>query len=692
MTSIPCRESSIARSEAAQDNHATNLTEEASKQKYGDDANQDLLLDVLESFATKREAKAYLSRFDPDKIVPQNTKPQQTTKNNIGVNLGNLYPPIQVAEQKSMFSHTLANSTLAVHHAGRLHAALVKVRGPQLIDNTTLQGIGRTLFQLVRLGLGCVVIIDPEVAKQNDESIRAEVAVQQANRIVDAIDALGPPGARRLDGAILMSPSSEYQLPFVKIQGNIKVANRNLLLNPLQRGMIPVIAPIGYISDSQKLVPCEADDIVLALTREFAGIKIDPFAEEDAQKVAEHIKNLQKQIALDRIIVLDPLGGIPSTDNHYDSHVFINLEQEYHAIKRNLLNSSGNAIFQGTTISKPSPLVTDFASSSSFGIPSAKFSVDGSGAGSAKYMNHETSSIGQSSSLRSNVHAKNLELLRNALAILPPSSSAFLTTPNAVASLESRPSQGSQGPRVRTRRRRNPLIHNLLTDKPVLSPSLPTKMSSSTASQTVRPVIISSPTTFLKRGMPVGIVPNPLEQPWRPSTPSNPAVNLSDPRIDLPRFFHLIEDSFNRKLDVPKYLARIKDRIAGVVIAGEYEGGALLTWETPPGARTHDTSNVVPYLDKFAVLKRSQGAGGVADIVFNAMVRDCFPKGVCWRSRTDNPVNKWYFERAKGTWKIPSTDWTMFWTTDGVERCDGVFLNYARVCKAIMPNWVDIKR
>lgn len=27
----------------------------------------------------------------------------------------------------------------------------------------------------------------------------------------------------------------------------------------------------------------------------------------------------------------------------------------------------------------------------------------------------------------------------------------------------------------------------------------------------------------------------------------------------------------------------------------------------------------------------------------------------------DNPVNKWYFERSRGTWKLPDTNWTMFW-------------------------------
>jgi amino-acid N-acetyltransferase len=131
-----------------------------------------------------------------------------------------------------------------------------------------------------------------------------------------------------------------------------------------------------------------------------------------------------------------------------------------------------------------------------------------------------------------------------------------------------------------------------------------------------------------------------------------------------------------------------------VIIAGEYEGGAILTWETPPGVLDYGTADsrarMVPYLDKFAVLKRSQGSS-VADIVFKAMVRDCFPSGVCWRSRRQNPVNKWYFERSRGTWKLPGTGWTMFWTTPDLSMDQQTFRDYEGVCRGIVPSWADNK-
>ncbi|KFY13552.1 hypothetical protein V492_03189, partial [Pseudogymnoascus sp. VKM F-4246] len=148
---------------------------------------------------------------------------------------------------------------------------------------------------------------------------------------------------------------------------------------------------------------------------------------------------------------------------------------------------------------------------------------------------------------------------------------------------------------------------------PVFSSSLPVSRlgpSNPTSAST-------SHTTFAKRGMPVTIFPDPRIQPWRPPSKDSPGISLRDARIDLPRLVHLINDSFDRQLDVPAYLERVDRRIAGVIIAGEYEGGALLTWELPPGIDPDSPEaegRWVPYLDKLAVLKRSQGSGGVADV------------------------------------------------------------------------------
>lgn len=685
--------------------YTTDLTEEASQRKHGDNVNQvsllppgphainltdhqELFLDVLGSTATKREAKAYLSRFGPTEATPQHRTQFLPKKRDVGVNLGTLFAPTRAIDEKPVFSQTASRTPFGSQAPESLHVALLKIRAPQLVDDVTLWGIGHTLSQIARLGMSPVVVVDHEDGQRRRPLDAAKLVILQADRIVEAIDAYGGQGARRLDSVISISSVDEQLfLPTVRISGEVQVAHRDLLMAPLRRGMIPVIAPVGFNSKTQMLEPVAADEVILALTREFAGIQTRPLAEEDTQKVAEDIPTLQSQTSLDRVIILDPLGGIPVTDPSHGSHVFINLEQEFDAIRRDLL-VAGNKRSQDSKSVKFSITSTDLSGGSTCSDPFSKFE-----SASTRSEGKQQARTAEDDLNRFNMqqHIQNLELFKHSLAILPPSSSAFLTTPYAVANSQSRPPLASQGPRVRTRRQRNPLIHNLLTDKPVYSSSLPLDRSPEPSSQVLHPAITSYPATFCKRGMPIGIVPDPFEQPWTPPSPSKACIDLSDPRIDLPRLIHLIEDSFNRKLDVTHYLSRIEGHIAGIIIAGEYEGGAILTWETPPGFPADDPNHTVPYLDKFAVLKRSQGAGGVADVVFKAIVRDCFPKGVCWRSRIDNPVNKWYFERAKGTWKMPGTNWTMFWTTEGVERGDDVFLDYEGVCKAVMPSWADNK-
>lgn len=672
---------------ALQAKYTSDLTEEAWKRKHGDNVNQELFLDVLGSTATKREAKAYLSRFGPTRTASQHRTKSPPKKRDVGVNLGNLFVPIRAVDEKPVFSQTVSQTPFGSQAPESLHIALLKIRAPQSIDDVTLWGIGHTLSQLSRLGMSPVVVVDHEDGQRRKPLDAAKIAVHQADRIVEAIDAYRGQGARRLDSVIGISSVDEQLLPSVRISGEVRVAHRDLLMIPLQRGMIPIIAPVGFNSKNQKLEPVAADEVILALTREFAGIQTRPLAEEDAQIVAEEILTLQRQTSLDRIIILDPLGGIPATNQNHGSHVFINLEQEFGSIKRDLLVAGSKE----PPDSKSSETRKNLPSAFTMSNPVSKFLADESTSATSEGQEQARTAEDDLNRFNVQMHVNNLDLLKNSLAILPPSSSAFLTTPCAVANSRSRPPLASQGPRVRTRRQRNPLIHNLLTDKPVYSSSLPLDRSPTPSSQAPDPASTSYPATFCKRGMPIGIVPDPLEQAWAPPSLPNTCIDLSDPRIDLPRLIHLIEDSFNRKLDVTHYLSRIKGRIAGIIIAGEYEGGAILTWETPPGFPADDPNHMVPYLDKFAVLKRSQGAGGVADVVFKAMVRDCFPNGVCWRSRMDNPVNKWYFERAKGTWKMPGTNWTMFWTTEGVERGDEVFLDYEGVCKAVTPSWADRK-
>ncbi|KEF59361.1 uncharacterized protein A1O9_04205 [Exophiala aquamarina CBS 119918] len=587
-------------------------------------ANKEFFTNLLSSAATKRDAKAYISRLKaPSKPQPPLTPtaspatPLRASKPQTQVNLGDLFTRGRAVEASPIFTQDWNALDQGIEEQETLHVALVKLNGVSAMSESILDGIAKTLASLSRLSMAPCVVLEED--HQSKDKAYRETLQMAADRLVAAIDNAGESGARRVDNALSLAAD-----------GRPGVFMRKLLTRPLRRGRVPIVLPVAYSEQQQSAVQITANEALLALTRELSRGAVKTRPDEHPENQPQGLRSTWKPISLDRIIVVDETGCIPSPKSMDQKHVFVNLAQEYSALQEELRSSTGGNV-----------------------------------------------------SLK---HATNLKMFRDALQLLPHSSSGLLTTPSAAANTSKQADAELAG--VGTRRQKNPLIHNLLTDKPAYSSSLPSgrlahdQFSSATTS------------TFVKRGMPLILLPNPDAQTW--TAASTPRLKLTDPRIDLDRLVHLIDDSFNRTLDVEAYLNRVNDHIAGVIIAGDYEGGAILTWETPslPNISDRDTARLVPYLDKFAVLKKSQGAGGVADIVFNAMVRTCFPNGVCWRSRQDNPVNKWYFERSRGTWKIPNTNWTMFWTTpdllNGEKR--KVFLDYESVCRTVMPTWADGKK
>lgn len=565
------------------------------------------------------------------------------------------------------------------------------------MDDTILEGIVRTVSQLKRLGLSCVIVLDcGDSGVPTHEVPRAEV-IFQADRLVTLLQNETSEGARRLQDIFVVDEVSKEINSTVPVRGSIEVHIKDLLLHPLLNGVTPVIPPVAHTASSQKIQDVDPDDVVLALTREFAGLNAPITSTLDSEGTLEQPRPIDRKtksdFILDRIILLDPLGGIPSTNRQKKSHVFVNLEQEFDDIRSELLHPERTHKAQ-----KSQGANRDIEGDERFSVfgasnPMSKFSE--SQTNTLQGESHEELEVHGGTPEEFRQHLKNLTLLKKTLALLPATSSALLTTPREAATLPVE-AQEDPTPGVGTRRVKNPLVFNLLTDKSLISSSLPiARLGTGLSKHQSAASTQSSLATLLKRGMPLTIIPDPREKSWEPPSPGDKPMSLEDPRIDFPRLLHLIEDSFGRPLDVDDYLNRIRNRIAGVIVAGEYEGGAILTWELPPDVPDEGSEGsrrrMVPYLDKFAVLKRSQGAGGVADIVFSAMVRSCLPKGVCWRSRNDNPVNKWYFERSVGTWKLPESKWTMFWTTDDLTGDAQRWLDYESVCRSIQPSWADNK-
>ncbi|BCR88102.1 acetyl-CoA:L-glutamate N-acetyltransferase [Aspergillus chevalieri] len=647
--------------------------------------DREFFLSLLSSASTKREAKSYLARIKQQPKTdynPPTTLKAEPELSKATVSAAALTPQSTSGGSFYGASRSVYDSPVFRQHATpaaqpqdiveeKLHLALVKITTPQLLETSIIDGVAKTLAQLSRLGLPCCVVVDP--GTKDDPNVLRKIAIEQADRISSAIDAQPDSKSVRLDSVFSITSTATEPTVF----------SRKVLLNPLRDAHTVIVPPIGYTMDTPRAVFIPANDAVLALTKELAGLAYPHDPDEDPLVTANRIRSLQKEVSLDRVILLDPLGGIPAYSGPQTSHVFINMEQEVEDIEDELLRVGQSLLAPGaaqtqegaTSIADSNPL-TDFVN----------LEVASTPYGQAYQINQAKPGLEAIDG-----HIENLRLSQKALSMLPATSSGIISSPTDVANSARTPqTAASDVSNVGTRRQRNPLIHNLLTDKPLLSSSLPmSRRSALDGNKTLNPPV--SHTTFVKRGMPLTLMPDPRVQMWTSNKEGR--VRLTDPCIDLPRLVHLIEDSFNRKLDVQDYLKRVNERLAGVIIAGEYEGGAILTWETPPGVSDDDSeasrARMVPYLDKFAVLKRSQGAGGVADMVFNAMVRTCFPNGVCWRSRKDNPVNKWYFERSRGTWKLADTNWTMFWTTPGLPDDAQKLQDYEAVCRTIEPSWAD---
>ncbi|KZT72793.1 mitochondrial amino-acid acetyltransferase [Daedalea quercina L-15889] len=239
----------------------------------------------------------------------------------------------------------------------------------------------------------------------------------------------------------------------------------------------------------------------------------------------------------------------------------------------------------------------------------------------------------------------NLALARTCLEYMPSSSSAVMVSHRSPSSL----------------------IANLITNKPAVSSSLPHALL-----QGNRKLTPATP-TLLRRGLPIRVI-----------------RTLAD--VDKTKLKALLEQSFQRILDEDSFWHRLESDLDYVIVAGDYAGAAVVTREG--GAVSG--SEPITYLDKFAVLPRHQGDGTV-DFLWVALHDESYGLGLpfsanpnggkegkgegcdlVWRSRTDNPVNKWYFERSSGHVRMGC--WVLFWcdaevrlkTTEGRRGSQGL--------------------
>lgn len=241
---------------------------------------------------------------------------------------------------------------------------------------------------------------------------------------------------------------------------------------------------------------------------------------------------------------------------------------------------------------------------------------------------------------------RNLDAISDCLSYMPQTSSGVLVTHRSPRSL----------------------IANLITNKAAHSPSLPHRLLANKKDVRHTPTIV-------RPGLPIKVI-------------------QEFDKVDQDKMTALLEASFRRKLNREAYYERLRNQLDFVIVTGDYQGAAIVTKEYAPDD-DRDAVEPIAYLDKFAVLPSLQGSGTV-DFLWGALrdevqgvglldaLNDNGGRGgygtgrdLVWKSRANNPVNRWYYERSNGFVRIDTdangTGWQLFWcdAEDKLARLSG---------------------
>ncbi|KAF9134299.1 Amino-acid acetyltransferase, mitochondrial [Mortierella sp. 14UC] len=548
----------------------------------------DLILKVMGTMPSPREARQFLSKFSPPttpSVIPG--APESTTG-----------APSSTSQQSpgTNFIDSLLWPTD--------HLALIKLEGP--FDKDGLAGVANTLVQLQRLGLMSVVMLDNQTWWQSDAQVptdsganlhpSAETRRRMMKDMTDIVEEIESSGGRarpiydgvfeeeRIGGGGIDRTVANSRIGNDGEGRRIEEISIRPGLEPLQSCLklrqIPVMIPMATSGDCQRL-PVQSNKALVALAK-YMGC----MAKGKIKDVGANISGQGSPLVPMRLIVINTTGGIPLTRTNGiegPTHCFVNLKDEYETILDDLDNMDHI----------PDPLAKSYRS--------------------------------------------DLDMIKESLDHLPPTCSALITSSPSLT-----------------------LITNLITDKPLFSSTM----------RGQDPKVMLA-TTVLRSGLDIFTFRDSLQG------------------LDLKRLQVLLESSFGKSLDAKGFYDRIQDRTKTVILAGkDYMGAAIVTREggdVRPETGVDRALASVAYLDKFSVAPKSQGIG-VADILWKKLT-DEFPDLV-WRSRSDNPVNKWYFDRADGNIKIPGTNWTVFWYGP---KGLGLIRDYIHICRDIPASFLALK-
>lgn len=609
---------------------------------------QQLILEVLKTRPPSRDVKSYLNLFGrrPRRVQPDffsqapaqaavpragPSTPASPTSPAPGVRAPtpDAYIGAPDLRQDATIVADRVSGNEEVDSLAETHTALVKLQGP--FTDRQLSSIAEGLAYLKQLGLLCVVVLDhvdwrsvarydaegrlvkPESsdirrwlgARADDEDDAATTCgweeLGQRNAMVRELWHTSNLFTRagvdprpfghavlRIGAAQSLPPSTEdgQESATVLARRAPLAADHAFdgVFRALEAGQTPVLIPLALYDDCQPGDPSKPGPLRTVCVE--ADDVMVALAREMAH-VGKRQTVLQPHCSVDvtplRLMVINREGGIPSHARGGNPHLSINLRSEYDSIRSSF-------VWNDT---------------------------------------HPTA-------------LSNLDMIRDCLTYMPPTSSGVMVTHRSPRSL----------------------IANLITNKAAHSPSLPQRLLA-------RSKDVRDTPTILRSGLPIHVL-----------------TRWAD--IDHDKLHHLLEKSFRRTLHRAAYFARLEEKLDFLIVTGDYDGMAIVTNEYAPD--DPPDAEPIAYLDKFAILPKLQGSGAV-DFLWGALRDEVHGLGLLdalnnnggkngvgmgrdlvWKSRAANPINRWYFERSNGfvrlapSFAVPpgapmpaESAWVMFW-------------------------------
>ncbi|GEQ69776.1 hypothetical protein JCM33374_g3450 [Metschnikowia sp. JCM 33374] len=516
-------------------------------------SKRDLILSILRSTTTKREAKNFLERYHNQLDFKDTSFHQPSQRSHLATKGSR--NQVEIERFLRGISPTVKSKNNGVSTVSRvpLRIALFKI-SMSSVSSEYFSGISETLNRLMQLGVHPVIVCGQENISNHSFKSVSSFLNEQAEKLSQCL-------SNGVKNGLEPRQTNLTRLLFIEKSHGISVDSLEQILIPMYQGIIPIVLPAIYDAKDGTQRFIEPKDALFHL----------------CSKLSE----IPDLLTIEKIIFIDSLGGIPSIERNQTSHVFINLSQEFSDIISELY-------------------------------------------------------IGHLSPKKRESHLSNLESMNKILGLISEKThsndtTGIITTPSVMSVNDDQ---------------LNPVVYNILTDRPIISSSLPSYLQ--------RTPQIS--TSIIKKGFEVTVID---ESSYNGNFGFSNLVK--DKLIDKDKLTHLINDSFGRNLRVQEYLNRIEDSLATIIIVGDYEGAAIITWEYL------SNGDRIAYLDKFAIAKRNQGLPGLADIIFK-LITQSHQTELLWRSRANNPVNKWYFERCRGSVNVPRSPWKFFYTGDTYDR------------------------